>query len=582
MRQASSFEKIQVCARLIQQADPRQSKLFYSCFAVYTALVLFEPFGMRAFLNRWGDGTESMLSAIGFLTAIMLLRQLFGTVELLARTRLQDALPPLYERKLAENMQRLSLEQAEDAGVQDLLFKSKRLNLAKAGVNAYSVLCDALSLAVILVLVLVFGNGLAAGMVLLFTAWGVYAQTVQTKRTADLVRAQGSEQRLLDRLFRLGIERESHMEIRVLSANDFLRKRWKQHMNMLVEALASRERQAAWRTTPPVLVYFFLQALLAAFVGWGVIREGGTAGDFVFLFTLVNLFGDLATGFSGKLNVLIRDARMAEDLWQFLNLPAGLRPKAVTQPLPEKNAVVSLRNISYRYPNADRAALQEIDLTIYEGETLAIVGEMGSGKSTLVKVLAGLLPVETGEVVWNAETVALGATFPVTSVFQDFNRFHMTVQENIGLGHLADLQNKERMKKLLQDLGLPHDLEFLQKQLGTEFGGEDLSGGQWQRVAIARALLKPHRLVTFDEPTAALDPKAEVELIELFLRLAENQAKLIVTHRLAAVKKADRSVVMERGRIVEIGTHEQLMSRDSRYRDLFESQASWYAEEVPR
>ena len=587
MKPYTFLKKLNVCSEIIMKGDRKNTIIFYSFFALFSVLTLVEPFGLREFINYLGDGNQGLVPVILFLIVTMLFRQFSGTTELLARTRLQDSIPHVYEVELIKKMNSLSLEQVEDSHVQDLLFKSKRLNLSKSVVNTYNVFIDAASLIVIFFLLWYFGSLLVAVVVLLFSGIQVYAQIFQAKKIEDIARSQGGELRFLDRLFRLGLERESNMEVRVLLAAPYLLQRWKVSMERLASTIAQHEFKAAVKKIPPVFLYFLIQAVMAVFVGWVVIQERMTAGDFVFLFTLVNLFSDLATGFSGKLSVVIRDSRMAEDLLQFLNLDANQPAKTTLQESVNvvqennSNAVVTLRDVTYRYPAATSSALQNIDLTIKAGETIAIIGEMGSGKSTLVKVLTGLLQPDGGEVWWKEPVAqANGQQQPVTTVFQDFIRYHMTTQENIGLGHVQDYQNTEKMIGLLQGLGLPNNKDFLEQQLGTVFGGIDLSGGQWQRVAIARALMKPSKLVTFDEPTSALDPKAELDLIQLFLSMTGDKAKVIVTHRLAAAKKADRAIVMEKGQIVEAGTHQELMNLNGRYHELFESQAGWYAEEV--
>lgn len=247
---------------------------------------------------------------------------------------------------------------------------------------------------------------------------------------------------------------------------------------------------------------------------------------------------------------------------------------------------LDLRAVTFRYPGAHRDALAGVDLQVGLGEVVALVGENGSGKTTLAKVVAQLYEPGAGEIRWNGEVApwaaAAGRRRQVSVVFQDFVRFGLTARRNIGLGNgdldpplppVIDAARRAGAEGFLGEL--PGRFDTV---LGKEFdGGVDLSVGQWQRVALARAFYRDAPLVVLDEPTAALDARAEHELFEKVRDLFVGRAVLLVTHRLASVREADRIYVLAAGRVVEQGTHDELLGAGGRYAELYRLQSGAFA-----
>lgn len=250
---------------------------------------------------------------------------------------------------------------------------------------------------------------------------------------------------------------------------------------------------------------------------------------------------------------------------------------------------ITLRNVSFTYPSADHPALSDINLSIHAGETIAIVGENGAGKSTLVRLLSGLYPPTEGEVLLGGhpmESLRRDSRYAKTSaVFQHFQRYPLTLRRNIDISCPDQPPTDEALQTILAQAGVQADSgtypDGLETMLGREYDGAEVSGGQWQRIAIARGLCRPHEIIFLDEPTAAIDPLEESRLYHSFAEISARKTAVLVTHRLGSARIADRIVVMEDGRIVEIGTHDELLAANGAYTRMFHAQAQWYEESVP-
>ncbi|PKG44382.1 ABC transporter ATP-binding protein, partial [Planococcus sp. Urea-trap-24] len=388
------------------------------------------------------------------------------------------------------------------------------------------------------------------------------------KKVTKLSSEQDGENRLLEAIFELGTKIESNMEIRILLAKNFLFEKISNRKNFLSNILIVEERNVARKKAFPIIINITNQVLMYLIIGWVTISENKSIGNFVMLLTLFNLLNNLSQGILYKFNIIIRDLNIVDELIEFLSIhPAKKQKKHF---ISDDDTLLELKNVSYTYPFSSKAALKNINLTLGKGKTIAIVGANGSGKSTLAKIISGLLSPTNGKIYINDKT-------NFSAVFQNYMSYKLSLGENVRIGDIDKHYNEECVLKLFDKLNLniPYDLDT---QLGAVYGGIDLSGGQWQKIAIARGLWKTHNAIIFDEPTSALDAKSELFLINKFLEMAKGKTKIIITHRLAATKKADSIIVIEKGEIIEIGNHELLMNKhNSSYREMFDSQAKWYS-----
>ncbi len=261
-------------------------------------------------------------------------------------------------------------------------------------------------------------------------------------------------------------------------------------------------------------------------------------------------------------------------------------PEDVEGAVPAEPPGLSFEHVSFRYPGSDRPCLDDVSFTVEPGETVALVGPNGAGKTTLIKLLVGLYSLDEGRVTLGGRDVSdldkgeLRARVGV--VFQDFVHYHFTAKDNVGIGWLPAREDGDAVERAARDAGAAEVIESLPEgydsMLGRWFGGEQLSIGQWQRMALARAFMRKSRVLVLDEPTAAIDAEGEHEIFERFRELKRDATALLITHRFSTVRMADRIVVLESGRVADVGTHDELMARGGLYKRMFDLQAEGYLE----
>jgi ATP-binding cassette subfamily B protein len=283
-----------------------------------------------------------------------------------------------------------------------------------------------------------------------------------------------------------------------------------------------------------------------------------------------------------NLNTVSRVAAGVGDVRDFLHQPPA-RPGVRRPPAAFSRIVV--RDLCFTYPGRPEPVLDGVDLEIGRGEVVALVGENGSGKTTLAKILCSLYQPSKGTIAWDDVDVTTcdpaGVRSRIAIVFQDFVRYPtLTAAENIGIGLPAKMGDRAAIVEAAQRAGAHAAIEAMPSGYDTimsrHFGGADLSTGQWQRVALARAFLRDAPFVVLDEPTAALDPRAERDLFETVASLYESRSALLISHRLSSVRFAHRICVLAGGRITESGTHDELLDAGGAYAELFELQARSY------
>ena len=381
-------------------------------------------------------------------------------------------------------------------------------------------------------------------------------------------------------------ERINSPEVRLFTLQRWLLSKWEDAYHQLATVeIGSLKRRTAWNALANLSSVFGYCVIV--FIAARTAHNGDPekiAGIFMGLITA-------AAGLQGFLSYMARSmGNLAEQSGVLRDLATLFTTQSTQEsgvshttekhqdapsPAEARETTVSMSNLSFQYPSAVTQTLKEITAKIAPGEIVALVGKNGAGKTTLANILLSLYAPDSGTLTFSQSGTT--SEKPTTSaVFQDFVRFLLPVRDNVGFADLNRMQDDNHLRHTLDRSGSTFAQE-LDTWLGHEFGGRDVSGGEWLRLAVARGLFRQSQFVVFDEPTAAIDPVAEVEMIRELLTRDESRTTLVISHRLGVARLCDRILVLDEGQLVEDGTHEELLAMDGLYAEMWDAQASWYA-----
>ncbi|MEW6155069.1 MAG: ABC transporter ATP-binding protein [Actinomycetota bacterium] len=426
------------------------------------------------------------------------------------------------------------------------------------------------------------------GLALVAFIPGWYATRRASRAVYDFARAQTERDRRRTYLSDVLTGKASAKEIRAYRLRGYFLDTFSRlYDERIADLRRVTRRTLQWGMTGSLLSSLLTAstfAVLLWFVSTGrtpLEAAGAAAGGVV-------LLGQRLSTLSGSIGSLYESSLFVEDFVGFVAAepvaPVG-RDKA-----PDGFDHLVLEDVVFRYPSSDRPSVNGVSLEVRRGQVIALVGENGSGKTTLAKVMAGLYAPESGRVTWDGTDINRydpdELRESVAVIFQDFLRYFLPARVNIEVGRADRIGDDDGVVGAARLAGIDEGLRRLRNGydtlLGPQFyGGTDLSGGQWQRLALARGFFRDASLLILDEPTAALDPRAEAWLFESIRRLFEGRSVVLISHRFSSVRTADRIYVLHDGVIVEEGTHEQLMAEKGRYAELFALQASAYFDVEP-
>lgn len=534
------------------------------------------------------DGTLNRLLLFLVLEfALAVANDLFGRLSGYVDSVLSEMFTNATSIRLMEHASTLDLEDFENADLQDQLERARRQTMGRM-----SLMSQLFGQAQDLITILTFGAGLLAYapwlIVLLAVALlpAFVGESHFNAQNYSLNFQWTPERRQLEYLRQMGSSVETAKEVKIFNLNRFFIERFRFLSQKFFEAnrkLASR--RAFWGTLLSALGTLGYY-IAYGYIAWRTVRGDFSIGDLTFLAgsfrRLRQLLESLLSGFSQ----VASQALYLDDLYSFFRIQPEIisRPNALPVPSPIKQGFV-FEDVGFRYEGGDRWALRHLSFELHAGEVLALVGENGAGKTTLVKLLARLYDPDEGRITLDGVDLReydlddLRANIGV--IFQDFVRYHMTAAENIGVGQVEDMNNRDRIEDAARRGMADEVVAGLERGYDQVIGrrfkeGVDLSGGQWQKIAIARAYMRDAQVMILDEPTAALDARSEFEVFERFKELSDDKTAILISHRFSSVRMADRILVLADGKVEASGTHAELMAQGGRYAELFELQAAGY------
>jgi len=587
-RTSPSLAVSQALLRIVRALLPVVT-LYVGKLIIDQVVVLVQAPHPAADLREWI--ASGLLDRMGALLALefglAVLSDVLGRAVSLLDSLLSEQFSNETSLRLMEHAATLDLEDFEDSELQDRLERARRQASGRS-----SLIGQLFGQAQDIVTVASFAAGL-----LVFAPWLIVLLAIAllpafigeahfNAQSYSLNYVRTPERRELDYVRQTGASAETAKEVKIFGLSGFLIERYRALATSFFEANRRIAlRRAGWGSVLSAVgtVAYYVAY---AYIVWRTLHGDFSIGDLTFLAgsfrRLRTLLENLLLGFSQ----VAGQALYLDDLFSFFEIQPEIVPPPNPRPFPVPIKIgFSFENVGFRYPGAARWAVRGLNFELRPGETLALVGENGAGKTTLVKLLARLYDPDEGRILLDGHDLreydlfALRANIGV--IFQDFVRYYFTAADNIAVGRIEARDDRARIvraaERSLADEVIRKLPDGYDQVLGKRFRtGIDISGGEWQKVAIARAYMRDAQLLILDEPTAALDARAEFEVFKRFKELSEGRTAVLISHRFSSVRMADRIVVLKDGAVDSVGTHAELLALRGRYAELFELQAAGY------
>ena len=574
-----------VALRIARSAIP-VSTLYIGKLIIDEVIRLLRTGGIESAAHG-GAGLSHLWLLVGMEFGLALLSDVLMRVITLMDSLLGERFANFTSVRIMEHAASLDLDQFEDTTFYD------KLERARQQTNGRTVLLsqvlgqvqDLISMAFLAVGLMTFNPWLIL-LLLIAVLPAFLGESYFNDRSYALMRSQTAERRELDYLRYLGASDETAKEIKLFSLSGFLIDRFKALSDKFYrDARNLAVRRSAWGTFFSLLgslgyygayIYIILKAVNGRL----------TIGDLTFLAGSFRQLRTLLEGVLSRFTSVSQGAIYLQDLFEFFEI----RPRIirVAHPRPFPNPIregFRFEDVGFRYLYSERWANRHLSFTLPPGERLALVGENGAGKTTLIKLLTRLYDPTEGRILLDG--VDLREYDPdelrrnIGVIFQDYLRYQMTMAQNIAVGNIALKEERSLIEaaaeQSLANLLAGHLPNGYDQELGRRFRqGVELSGGEWQKIALARAYMRDAQLLILDEPTAALDARAEYEVFQRFSQLTKGRTAVLISHRFSTVRMADRILVLDKGELLEMGSHEELLEKGGRYTELFQLQAQGY------
>lgn len=578
------------------QVLPRVAKVSPFLFISGTLLNIIDGFTFalmvpitQLFLDRATDfaahknGIMSVVWALGILGVAHTVKNALNGVAYFINMDYKNRASGILSIEIHEKMSRIAPISFEDTQVLDNINKAvKGKDCANQFVNSVLLSITVFSTYFIgMAIYLYFTEPILSISILFIFIPTLLSQVLSAKLFANAENKAAQVRRRFEYYENCMVGREYFKETRILGVFDYFKK-------IYVETLSDLNRltfQASLKSnlfdlgTKLLSLLGYIGVLLLLFMS--LMNSKISVGAFLAIFTsLGQMFSMMEEIVCKHYGNIARDFGKVQNYLMFMKMDE-LSGEEIEV---DADSDIDLEDVSFTYPKARQKAIDNVNLTIRQGETIALVGENGSGKSTLVRLITGIYQPDEGEVRYgdyNTSTVSSHSFFKnISGVFQKFQRYQMTMRDNIGISDVGKSTNDHILDKVCIQAGINKNNSSLKEgyetMLSREFGGVDLSGGQWQRLAISRSFFRKHNVIILDEPTAAIDPVEETKIYNRFVEISKGKTSLIVTHRLGSARIADKILVMKHGKLVEQGTHDELLANKGEYARLYMSQQQWY------
>lgn len=524
---------------------------------------------------------------LGFELGLAVFSEIFNRIINLTDALLGDLYANHSSVELMHKAASLDLGMFEDSEFYDKLERARRQTTGRVVLMSM-----VLSQLQDLITIIFLGAGLVVFepwlIVILFIAVlpSFLSEAYFSRTSYSLVRSWTPQRRELDYLRYIGASVETAKEIKVFGLDTFLTRRFSKIAGEYYKANKSIAiKRTVWGTllqVLSVLAYYGAYLLIIIRTVAGIL----TVGDLTFLSGSFNRLQNQLQNLLATFTRITESALYLQDYFDFLAIVPTIKDNTGALDAPQQiNEGIRFENVGFKYPGTEIWAVRHISFLLYPGEKLALVGENGAGKTTLVKLLARMYDPSEGKIMIDGQDIR---QFKIESyrkmigvIFQDYVRFSFKAGENVAVGQIEEAGNETQIRnaaeKSLADPVIQKLPEGYNQMLGKRFSeGIDLSGGEWQKIALARAYMRDAQIVILDEPTAALDARAEYEVFKRFSELTKGKTAVIISHRFSTVRMADRILVLKNGEMLEIGTHEELLSANGLYAELFNLQAQGY------